>query len=188
MAFKGGRDVSLFTNLRLLQLDVQGLVGCKIEYTSVPYRSMHAYSVQSAGMWDRDSELTINTRNRWHLAEINMDFRSGKTDIMAVQRLLSGFIVGLPEDSKLVFGPMDYSNHERNRVGLNSLGAAFFDNAKEIKDVSELNSKFHNEIPLLLEGTSALLLISLAFFVCVLGTHRCSFILVLSLGCILALP
>ena len=54
-AFKAGRDVTLFTNLRILTIDVQGLVGCKIEYTSIPYRNIHAYAVQSAGMWDRDS-------------------------------------------------------------------------------------------------------------------------------------
>jgi hypothetical protein len=42
MAFKAGRDVSLFTNLRVIIIDVQGLIGCKIEYTSVPYRSICA--------------------------------------------------------------------------------------------------------------------------------------------------
>ena len=41
MAFKAGRDVTLFTNLRIMIIDVQGLVGCKIEYTSLPYRSVH---------------------------------------------------------------------------------------------------------------------------------------------------
>ena len=89
MAFKGGRDVTLFTNLRIMIIDVQGLVGCKIEYTSIPYRSVHAYSVESAGIWDRDSELNLYTRNRWTLAKVDMDFRSGKTDIMQIQQLLS---------------------------------------------------------------------------------------------------
>jgi hypothetical protein len=90
MAFKGGRDVTLFTNIRIMTIDVQGLVGCKIEYTSIPYRSVHAYSVESAGIWDRDSELNLYTRNRWYLAKVEMDFRSGKTDIMQIQQLLSG--------------------------------------------------------------------------------------------------
>lgn len=92
MAFKGGRDVTLFTTIRIMMIDVQGLVGCKIEYTSIPYRSVHAYSVESAGVWDRDSELNLYTRNRWHLAKVDMDFRSGKTDIMQIQQLLSGTI------------------------------------------------------------------------------------------------
>lgn len=150
MAFKAGRDVTLFTNQRVMTIDVQGLIGKKIEYTSVPYRSIHAYSVESAGIWDRDSELNLYTRNRWHLAKIDMDFRSGKTDIMQIQKLLSGFVIGLPSDSKIVFGPKNYANHERNAVGWNSLAAGFFDNSKEI-DVGEIDAKLHFDIPMLLE-------------------------------------
>jgi hypothetical protein len=150
MAFKAGRDVSLFTNLRVMIIDVQGLVGCKVEYTSLPYRSICAYSVESAGVWDRDSELNLYTRNRWHVAKLELDFRSGKTDIMQIQRLLSGFIVGLPSDGKLIFGPKNLENHKRNPVGASSLASAFFDNSKEI-DCKEINDQFHNQIPLLLE-------------------------------------
>lgn len=106
-------------------------------------------------MWDRDSELDIYTRNRWHLAKVSMDFRSGKTDIMQIQKLMTGFCLGLPSDSKLVFGPKNYANHERNAVGLNSLAAGFFDNSKEIS-ANEMNDKFHNDIPLLLEEEKVL--------------------------------
>jgi len=150
MAFKAGRDLTLFTNLRIMMLDTQGLVGCKVEYTSVPYRSIHAYTVETAGMWDRDSELYLYTRNRWHLAKISMDFRSGKTDIMQIQKLLSGFVIGLPSDPKISYGPKNYANHERNSVGMNSLAVAFFDNSKEV-EVGELDAKFHSEIPILLD-------------------------------------
>ena len=150
MAFKAGRDVSLFTNLRVMNIDVQGLVGCKVEYTSIPYRSICAYSVESAGIWDRDSELNLYTRNRWHLAKIEMDFRSGKTDIMQIQRLLSCFVIGLPSDEKVVFGPKNLQNHERAPIRINSVAAAFFDNSKEV-DADEIDDKYHNAIPILLE-------------------------------------
>lgn len=149
MAFKAGRDVTLFTNLRVMVLDVQGLMGCKIEYTSIPYRSICAYSVESAGVWDRDSELNLYTRNRWHIAKVEMDFRAGKTDIMQIQTFLSAFIVGLPTDGKIEFGPKNYANHEKNAVGWNSLAAGFFDNSKEIPP-EEMDSKLHSDIPLLL--------------------------------------
>ena len=96
------------------------------------------------------------TRNRWHLAKVAMDFRAGKTDIMQIQRLLSGFVVGLPTDSKMVFGPKNYANHEKKAVGLNSLVAGFLDNSKEISDTGSLNTKFHDEIPLLIEEESIL--------------------------------
>jgi hypothetical protein len=150
MAFKGGRDVSIFTNLRVMILDVKGLSGCKIEYTSLPYRSIRAFSVESAGVWDRDSELNLYTRNLWDLAKVEMDFRSGKTDILQIQKMLASFIVGLPEDSKIVFGPKNYGKHSKNKVGMNSLAVGFFDNSKEVS-AEELNQKFHFDMPLLLE-------------------------------------
>ena len=156
MAFKAGRDVSLFTNIRIMTIDVQGLVGCKIEYTSLPYRNVHAYSIQSAGVWDRDSELSLHTRNRWHLACVDMDFRAGKTDIMQIQRLLSGFCVGLPSDPKITFGPKNYDKHEKNPLRMSSITAGFLDNSTEITDMTELNEKFHSGIPILLEEETIL--------------------------------
>jgi hypothetical protein len=84
-----------------------------------------------------------------------MDFRSGKTDIMQIQKLMTGFCLGLPSDSKIVFGPKNYANHERKRVGVNSLAVAFFDNSKEI-NANEINDRFHNELPLLLEEENVL--------------------------------
>jgi len=38
MAFRAGRDTTVFTNLRVLTLDVQGLSGLKIQYTSIPFK------------------------------------------------------------------------------------------------------------------------------------------------------
>jgi hypothetical protein len=111
--------------------------------------------VESAGMWDRDSELNLYTRNRWHWAKIDMDFRSGKTDIMQIQKLLSGFVIGLPSDSKIVFGPKNYANHERKAVGKTSFAAAFFHNSKEI-DAAEVDAKLHFDIPMLLEEETIL--------------------------------
>ena len=79
-----------------------------------------------------------------------MDFRSGKTDIMQIQQLLCGFIVGRPDDPKMEFRPKNYAAHERNAVGWNSIAAGFFDNSKEI-ETEELNTKLHDDIPMLLE-------------------------------------
>ena len=138
-----------------MTIDVQGLVGCKIEYTSLPYRNIHAFSVESAGGWDRDSELNLYTRNRWDLCKMEMDFRSGKTDIMQIQKLLTGFCIGLPTDSKMVFGPKNYGNHEKKVVGMSSIVAGFLDNSKEIS-ADEMNDKFHNALPMMLEEEKVL--------------------------------
>ena len=106
-------------------------------------------------MWDRDSELNLYTRNRWHLAKVSMDFRQGKTDLMQIQKLLTGFCVGLPSDSKIVFGPKNYGTHERNAVGMNSIAAGFLDNSIEIS-ADEINDRFHNDIPMMLEEEKVL--------------------------------
>ena len=49
MAFKAGRDTSVFTNIRVITIDVQGLSGQKIEYQSLPYQSIRSWSVSTAG-------------------------------------------------------------------------------------------------------------------------------------------
>jgi hypothetical protein len=58
-AFKLFRDVFLFTNRRLILVDVQGLTGSKVEYHSIPYRAITHFSVESAGTFDMEAELSI---------------------------------------------------------------------------------------------------------------------------------
>ena len=47
MAFKGHRDVTLFTNLRVIIIDPKGLVGKQVEYTSLPWTSIVGHSVRT---------------------------------------------------------------------------------------------------------------------------------------------
>ena len=47
MAFKGFRDVTLFTTLRVIIIDPKGLVGKQIEYTSLPWTSIVGHSVRT---------------------------------------------------------------------------------------------------------------------------------------------
>ncbi|MFY0567523.1 PH domain-containing protein [Archangium lansingense] len=58
-AFKIFRDLYLFTDKRLLLVDKQGLTGSKVEYMSLPYRSITRFCVETAGTFDTDSELKI---------------------------------------------------------------------------------------------------------------------------------
>lgn len=58
-AYKLFRDVFLFTNRRLILIDVQGLTGSKVEYHSIPYRAITHFSVESAGTFDLEAELNI---------------------------------------------------------------------------------------------------------------------------------
>ena len=53
------RDYFVFTNKRFVLVDKQGLTGSKIEYHSIPYRSITHFSVETAGTFDLDAELKI---------------------------------------------------------------------------------------------------------------------------------
>lgn len=58
-AFKGVRDMHVFTDKRVIVVDKQGMRGSKVEYISIPYRSIHRFSTENAGSFDMDSEVKI---------------------------------------------------------------------------------------------------------------------------------
>ena len=66
IGFKLIRDTILFTNKRILLVEKQGITGSKIEYKSIPYKSITRFSVESAGTFDLDAELKI-----WVSSEAN---------------------------------------------------------------------------------------------------------------------
>ncbi len=53
------RDSFVFTNRRLVLVDKQGLSGKKVEYHSIPYKSITHFSIETAGTFDLDAELKI---------------------------------------------------------------------------------------------------------------------------------
>ncbi|MDP5230998.1 MAG: PH domain-containing protein [Cellulophaga sp.] len=53
------RDVFMFTNKRLILVDIQGITGSKIEYKSMPYKSISRFSLETSGTFDLDAELKI---------------------------------------------------------------------------------------------------------------------------------
>ena len=58
-AYKLVRDMFIFTDKRLILIDKQGITGKKMEYHSIPYKSISHYSVETAGHFDLDAELKI---------------------------------------------------------------------------------------------------------------------------------
>lgn len=53
------RDLFIFTNKRLILVDIQGLTGKKIEYMSIPYKHITHFSIETAGHFDMEAELKI---------------------------------------------------------------------------------------------------------------------------------
>lgn len=90
-AYKVLRDTFVFTNKRLILIDRQGLTGKKVEYLTVPYRSMVSFSVETAGTFDMDSELKI-----WISGQeqpIQKTFGKG-SNIINVQQSLAKHLLG----------------------------------------------------------------------------------------------
>jgi len=97
LAFKSGRDTLVLTDRRWLKCDVQGLTGSRQEYLSIPYTSMHAFAVRTAGGFlDGDAELTVWTGlpTSTGMYEVQQDLRKGAADIFAVQQFLAGQVLG----------------------------------------------------------------------------------------------
>ncbi|MDR2708936.1 MAG: PH domain-containing protein [Elusimicrobiota bacterium] len=58
-AYKLIRDYIIFTDKRLIVIDIQGFTGTKIEVKSIPYAHIIAFSVTTAGVLDFNAELSI---------------------------------------------------------------------------------------------------------------------------------
>ncbi len=88
-SFKGMRDMVIFTNNRLIVVNVQGLSGKKRDYTSLPYSKIQAFSVESAGTLDRDTELELYFSG---LGKVRLEFNA-KFDVKAFNRFLGSYIL-----------------------------------------------------------------------------------------------
>ncbi len=89
LAFKGARDYVAFTSKRAIAVDVQGMSGKKKDFTSLPYAKVQAFSVETAGSFDRDSELEL-----WFsgIGRVKFEFR-GKTDVAYLSKLIATYVL-----------------------------------------------------------------------------------------------
>ena len=71
--YKAMRDGVVFTNKRIFVINVQGLMGKKVDFSSLPYSKIQAFSVETAGVLDLDSELEL-----WFsgLGRVKLEFTS----------------------------------------------------------------------------------------------------------------
>ena len=61
-AYRTFRDSAIFTNMRLIVRDAQGISGKKVEIYSLPYSAINLWSSENAGTIDWNSELEMWTR------------------------------------------------------------------------------------------------------------------------------
>ena len=91
LGFKLIRDTFMFTNKRLILVDVQGLTGSKIEYKSLPYKSISRFSLETSGTFDLDAELKIWISSE-NLPSVSKKFNKS-IDVYEVQRYLAGKVM-----------------------------------------------------------------------------------------------
>ena len=94
LAFKskgeGGRDKSFFTSHRVLIKDGKGIGNKRRNYLSIPYKSIQAFAVQTAGasFLDRDTELKI-----WYdgdpFGPRTIDFAKDQVDLFDIQQFFN---------------------------------------------------------------------------------------------------
>lgn len=148
LAFKSGRDMVAFTTKRALLVDVQGFSGKKVEWKSVPYSSIRAFSVESAGSWDRDAEFNVFCKTYWIEGNpgsvIKQDLRKGRADIIAIQAFLAHMTIGADDGSTTNV----QSAAAGAPAGIDGFLAWIGDDAHEIS-AEEVNKKLHDETPIL---------------------------------------
>ena len=89
MAFQTVRDQVIFTDKRILVVNVQGITGKKISYFSYPYSKVQYFGIETAGVLDIDSEIIFAFSNG---ARLQFDFKS-KVDIHKISNMVSNYIL-----------------------------------------------------------------------------------------------
>lgn len=83
------RDYCVFTNKRVIAVNVQGMTGKRKDFTSLPYSKVSAYSVETAGVLDLDSELEMYFSG---LGKVKFEF-SGQSNIVQIGQVISSYIL-----------------------------------------------------------------------------------------------
>ena len=91
-AFHTVRDQLVFTNKRIIAIDVQGITGKRKSYASMPYSKIQFFSIQTAGLLELipDSELFIMFTNGF---TAKFEFK-GNVDIGQIGRMISQYVLG----------------------------------------------------------------------------------------------
>lgn len=88
-SFQSGRDGVIFTTKRVITINTKGITGQSKDYTSIPYNQIQAFSVETAGFIDFDSELELAFSGQMR---IKFDFGRG-VDVVSLCKMISEFVI-----------------------------------------------------------------------------------------------
>ena len=88
-AYSTVRDKVIFTNKRVIAVNIQGITGMKKDFTTLPYAKVQAFSVETAGAFDMEGELDL-----WFSSVgcIHFEFLAG-SNIKEVNRVISEYVL-----------------------------------------------------------------------------------------------
>ncbi len=91
MAFQTVRDQLVFTNKRVISIDVQGITGKRKSFTSMPYSKIQFFSVQTQGFAEifPDSEMLLTFSDG---TTARFEFK-GQVDIGKIGRMISEYVL-----------------------------------------------------------------------------------------------
>ena len=91
LAFQTVRDQLIFTNKRIISIDVQGITGKRKSFASMPYSKIQYFSIQTPGFIEifPDSELFIMFTNGF---TATFEFKGG-VDIGYISSMISQFVL-----------------------------------------------------------------------------------------------
>lgn len=90
-AFQTIRDQLVFTNKRIISIDVQGITGKRKSFATMPYSKIQYFSIQTPGFMELfpDSELFVMFTNGF---TARFEFK-GAVDIGKIGRMLSEYVL-----------------------------------------------------------------------------------------------
>lgn len=83
--YKSVRDYVVFTNRRIVSVNIQGVTGKKRDYTIMPYSKISVFSVETSGVLDMDSELQLYFSG---VGRVTFEFTGG-SDIVEIGQMIS---------------------------------------------------------------------------------------------------
>lgn len=88
-AFQTVRDQLVFTNKRIIAIDVQGVTGKRKSFTTLPYSKVQFFTIQTPGFMElfSDTELLLMFSNGF---TAKFEFR-GSVDIGQISRVISQY-------------------------------------------------------------------------------------------------
>lgn len=87
--YSSARDYVVFTDKRVIACNVQGISGAKKDFSSLPYSKIQAFSIETAGTFDMDSELTLCISG---LGSIKFDF-SADGEIKQIGQTIASYVL-----------------------------------------------------------------------------------------------